>query len=134
MVQIKIAGLLLVMTMTTSGCVSLFKSGGPDINGADDLVEYLRSEGVSMLYHGPTSNWIFTTPGQEFTVTTGGLLQIYEYNSVASAVLDYSLIDDERDLRRGPKIYYRKKLIVVYFGHDSRMENVLSGVLGPQVS
>lgn len=115
------------------GCTSTGSSLDAGGVTADSLVAHLQDQGISLHNTGPVTQSLLNEQGRGYTVTGGGELHIYEYNSVAAASLDANAID--RRVLRGtepPHLYRRGRLIVLYFGDYTRLMHSLADLLGPQ--
>ena len=130
--MIRMQSLLLaaLLGVLVAGCGVLKNSG--DRLTIDDIVEDIRSRGVSLVEVDRAMHEFFSVSGHAFAVEGGGEIHIYEYRSEASATLDASKIEAKRSTDP-PHFYQRENIIAVYTGRDLTVEAALTDVLGSQL-
>lgn len=95
---------------------------------ADDVLEALREEGVSIQPAGVASQPALTTPGRAYN-TPQGPVELYVYRSESSALLDARQFSGAAE---GPSavVFQGNNVIALYFGTDVTVERALSEVVG----
>ena len=101
---------------------------------SQEVVAELRATGLTVSPAGPAIQSYFTETGEEYTVASGGTVQIYEYESRAAAESDVDRIQlSQADAVASPHFYHEGNVIVVYIGNQPEVEQALTSILGTQV-
>ena len=115
------------------GCTSSARTadGGLD---TQEVIADLRATGLVISPRGPALQSFFTETGEEFSVASGGTLQVYEYDSTTEAESNVDRINlSQVDATSSPHFYHKGNVIVVYFGNQPEVEHALTSSLGSQV-
>lgn len=130
--QLGIVVSLLMLVGWTAGCTSSGSAVGGD--GMAGILSGLEAEGVVTMASGAAMQSFLMESGQEFVLSDGQVLQIFEYDSQAGAALDVSRINASGNNVFSPPHFYRRgKVIAVYFGNNPVVEQALVNVLGPRL-
>lgn len=113
-----------------SGCAGGRAAAEREI-ATDDVIAHLRTSGIDVQSTGPISQPFLTATGQEYQVTGGGRVQIFEYQSAAGATLDFQQIDTGAMTTAGrPHLFQRENIIAIYIGDTPTVEDALADLLG----
>ena len=129
------AVLMLLLALPHTACTSLKTDTDPaTVTDVDSLVEYLEQNSVALLDHGPFVSPTMSVLGYEYTPTSGGTLQVFQYPTAGDALTDVAQIDKGRDPRNAPHLYRKEDLVVLYWGDDPRLEQALRRVFGSRIA
>jgi hypothetical protein len=129
-----LASLLVVgflqLSLLVSGCATSGETARVRPTTTSDLVQKLDDEGVSLFRTGVLSDVNFTVPGQEYDVSRGGTLQIYEYPREDEASLD--AMRTGGGMRSNVRVFQSGTLVAIYYGDNLTVQSALARLLGPQ--
>lgn len=133
--------LVLVSVISVSGgCAAIRKDAErtradrESVTDAETLSSYLRKNGVSLMYDGPFTSTFMTTPGESFTVMSGGQLYVFKYKTTADALGSTQWAKQTWGGRPERMQMYRKDtLVVVYVGDDPKTTSTLLRIMGSQI-
>lgn len=101
------------------------------VRDSDTVVQQLRARGVDVQPEGMADQPLLSQVGQAFRIGVDGL-EIYEYRSESSAVLD------AQELKRADlspfgqiHVYQGGNIIALYFGDNLEVQGILTDVVGP---
>ncbi len=120
------------------------ESGGPPVDGfgassLTGLVNRLRESGNPVTVAGGVHQPLLSIDGR-IVYLDGESLQVFEYSDVASAAADTARIWSNGsgsdsvivDWVDSPHLYRNGRLLVIYVGESSRIQSLVSALLGPQ--
>lgn len=121
----------LQLSFVVSGCATSGETARVRPTTTSDLVQKLEEEGLSLFRTGAPSDVNFTVPGQEYDVSRGGTLQIYEYPREDEASLD--AMRTGGGMRSNVRVFQSGTLVAIYYGDNLTVQNALARLLGPQL-
>jgi hypothetical protein len=121
----------LQLSFVVSGCATSGETARVRPTTTSDLVQLLEEEGLSLFRTGVPSDVTFTVPGQEYDVSRGGTLQIYEYPREDEASLD--AMRTGGGMRSNVRVFQSGTLVAIYHGDNLTVQNALARLLGPQM-
>ena len=121
----------LQLSFVVSGCATSGETARVRPATTSDLIQQLEKVGLSLFRKGIPSDVTFTVPGQEYDVSRGGTLQIYEYPRENEASLD--AMRTGGGMRSNVRVYQSGALVAIYYGDNLTVQNALARLLGPQL-
>ena len=119
------------LSLVVTGCATSGETARNRPTTTADLLQQLEAEGLSLFRTGVPSDVTFMVPGQEFDVSRGGTLQIYEYPRENEASLD--AMRTGGGMASDARIFQSGTLVAIYYGDNLSVQNALARLMGPSL-